>query len=68
VWDRLPHAARVIEVMRSFRIETQITALVSDCFDVSLSVDGHAASMKASGERGVSGFTSGVLRLGDTVT
>jgi ligand-binding SRPBCC domain-containing protein len=45
-----------------------IAAPAGDCFRLSLSVDAHAASMRASGERAVRGVTSGVLELGDTVT
>jgi ligand-binding SRPBCC domain-containing protein len=52
----------------SIRLETVIAAPARDCFDLSLSVDAHTASMKSSGERAVGGVTSGVMRLGDTVT
>jgi ligand-binding SRPBCC domain-containing protein len=38
------------------------------CFEESLSVDAHTASMSRSGERAVGGVTTGVMRLGDTVT
>ncbi|MCW2932699.1 MAG: cyclase [Actinomycetia bacterium] len=54
--------------MRSFRLETAIAAPVGDCFELSLSVDAHAASMRAAGERAVGGVTSGVMGPGDTVT
>lgn len=54
--------------MPSFRIETVIAAPVADCFDLSLSVDAHTASMGPSGERAVAGVTSGEMELGDTVT
>jgi ligand-binding SRPBCC domain-containing protein len=54
--------------VRFIRLETVIAAPVSDCFDLSLSVDAHTASMSASGERAVGGVTSGVMKLGDTVT
>ena len=54
--------------MPSFRLETVICAPVADCFDLSLSVDAHTASMGRSGERAVAGVTSGRLGLGDTVT
>ena len=50
------------------RLETVIAAPASDCFDLSLSVDAHTVSMRASGERAIGGATSGVLKLGDTVT
>jgi ligand-binding SRPBCC domain-containing protein len=52
----------------SIRLETVIGAPVGDCFDLSLSVDAHTASMSASGERAIGGVTSGVMKLGDTVT
>ncbi|MGH3405638.1 MAG: SRPBCC family protein [Streptosporangiaceae bacterium] len=45
-----------------------IAAPVCDCFGLSLSVDAHTASMSESGERAIGGVTSGVMKLGDTVT
>src|SRR6266487_7011670 len=54
--------------MRSIRLETVIAAPIGDCFDLSLSVDAHRASMSQSGERAIGGVTSGVMKLGDTVT
>ena len=54
--------------MRSIRLETVIAAPIGDCFDLSLSVDAHAASMRASKEQAIGGVTSGVMRLGDSVT
>jgi ligand-binding SRPBCC domain-containing protein len=45
-----------------------IAAPVGDCFDLSLSVDAHTASMRTSGERAIGGVTSGTMKLGDTVT
>jgi ligand-binding SRPBCC domain-containing protein len=50
------------------RLETVIAAPVADCFDLSLSVDAHTASMSGSGERAIGGVTSGVMKLGDSVT
>lgn len=52
------------------RIEllTEIPATPERCFELSLSVDAHRASMSESGERAVAGVTSGVMRLGDSVT
>jgi ligand-binding SRPBCC domain-containing protein len=50
------------------RLETIVAAPVEACFDLSLSVDAHTASMGPSGERAVAGVTSGLLRLDDTVT
>jgi len=54
--------------VRLIRLETLIAAPVAACFDLSLSVDAHTVSMAASGERAVAGVTSGVMKLGDTVT
>lgn len=47
---------------------TLVRASPEHCFDLSLSVDAHTASMADSGERAVAGVTSGVMGLGDTVT
>jgi ligand-binding SRPBCC domain-containing protein len=55
-------------VVRCIRLETVIEAPPGDCFGLSLSVDAHTASMRASGERAVGGVTSGAMKLGDTVT
>lgn len=49
-------------------LTTTIAATARTCFELSLSVDAHTSSMAASGERAVGGVTSGVMRLGDTVT
>jgi ligand-binding SRPBCC domain-containing protein len=54
--------------VRSIRLDTVIAAPIGDCFDLSLSVDAHTASMGASRERAIRGVTSGVMKLGDTVT
>jgi len=54
--------------VRFIRLETVIAAPIGDCFDLSLSVDAHTASTSASGEHAVGGVTSGVMKLGDTVT
>lgn len=54
--------------MSEFRIETLIAATIEDCFDLSISVDAHVASMENSGERAVGCVTSGRMGLGDTVT
>lgn len=54
--------------MPRFEIETEIAADPAQCFDLSLSVDAHAESMAASGERAVGGVTAGRMNLGDTVT
>jgi len=54
--------------VRCIRLETVIVAAIGDCFDLSLSVDAHTASMRRSDERAIGGVTSGALKLGDTVT
>lgn len=54
--------------MSSFRLKTIIVASAEECFDLSLSVDAHTASMGDSGERAIAGVTSGVMKLGDSVT
>jgi len=54
--------------MARFRVETELLASANVCFELSLSVDAHIASMKASGERAVAGVTGGTMTLGDTVT
>jgi ligand-binding SRPBCC domain-containing protein len=50
------------------QLETTIRAPIEACFDLSLSVDAHAASMTASAERPIAGVMSGLMQLGDTVT
>lgn len=50
------------------RLETVIAAPVGACFDLSLSVDAHTASMRGSGERAIGGVTHGAMKLGDRVT
>lgn len=54
--------------MSSLRLRTVIAASPEACFELSLSVDAHTSSMRASGERIVDGVRSGVMALGDTVT
>jgi ligand-binding SRPBCC domain-containing protein len=49
-------------------LETRIAASPERCFDLSLSVDLHLASTARTGERVVSGPTTGILALGDEVT
>jgi ligand-binding SRPBCC domain-containing protein len=54
--------------MRVIRLETVIAAPIGDCFDLALSVDAHTASMRESKEQAIGGVTSGVMKLGDSVT
>ncbi|MBZ0204025.1 MAG: SRPBCC family protein [Ignavibacteria bacterium] len=48
--------------------ETIIDAPIERCFLLSLSVDLHVLSAKATKEKAVAGKTSGILELGDSVT
>jgi ligand-binding SRPBCC domain-containing protein len=49
-------------------LTTRVAASARECFDLSLSVDAHVASMSRSGERVDAGIESGVMGLGDSVT
>jgi ligand-binding SRPBCC domain-containing protein len=54
--------------MPLIRLETYIDAPPERCFDLSLCVDLHHHSVAHTHERPVAGVTSGVMKLGDTVT
>ena len=54
--------------MPTIRLETSIDASLERCFDLSLSVDVHGHSVAHTHERPIAGATSGVMKLGDTVT
>ncbi|GAA1712747.1 hypothetical protein GCM10009809_06090 [Isoptericola hypogeus] len=54
--------------MQTIVLTAHLAAPPEACFEESLSVDAHTASMSRSGERAVGGVTTGVMRLGDTVT
>lgn len=54
--------------MPTIHLETLIAASPERCFDLSLSVDLHRDSVAHTHERPIAGVTSGVMRLGDTVT
>jgi len=54
--------------MSLIRLETYINAPIERCFDLSLNVDLHGQSVSHTHERPVAGVTSGVMKLGDTVT
>ena len=54
--------------MSTIHLETLIAATPERCFDLSLSVDLHRLSVAHTRERPIAGVTSGVMRLGDTVT
>lgn len=54
--------------MPRIELTTEVPATPAECFELSLSVDAHRSSMSDSGERAISGVTSGVMRRGDSVT
>ena len=54
--------------MSIIRVEIEIMAPLSVCFDLARSVDAHVESARTTGERAVGGVTSGLLNLGDEVT
>jgi ligand-binding SRPBCC domain-containing protein len=54
--------------MPTIHLETLIAAPPERCFDLSLSVDLHRQSVARTHERPIAGMTSGVMRLGDSVT
>ncbi len=54
--------------MPTIRLETVIAAPPERCFDLSLSVDLHQQSVAHTHERPIAGVTTGIMRLGDTVT
>jgi ligand-binding SRPBCC domain-containing protein len=54
--------------MPTIRLETSIDASPERCFDLSLSVDVHHRSVAHTHERPIAGVTTGVMKLGDTVT
>ncbi len=56
------------ESMPTIRLEMAIDASLELCFDLSLSVDLHRHSVAHTHERPIAGVTSGVMKLGDTVT
>ena len=54
--------------MSKIELSIQINAPVERCFDLSRSIDLHMESTKQTGERAISGKTSGLFELGETVT
>lgn len=54
--------------MPTIHLETLIAASPERCFDLSLSVDLHRDSVAHTHERPIAGVTTGIMRLGDTVT
>ncbi len=54
--------------MTTLAITTKINAPVQRCFDLSLSIDLHKASTAHTGEDAIAGVTTGLIRLGQSVT
>jgi len=54
--------------MPTIHLETMIRAPIELCFDLARSVDVHMASTNHTGERAISGITSGMMNLNDEVT
>jgi ligand-binding SRPBCC domain-containing protein len=54
--------------MSLIRVQIDINAPATVCFDMARSVDAHIESARTTGERAVAGVTSGMLNLGDEVT
>jgi ligand-binding SRPBCC domain-containing protein len=54
--------------MPTIRLETYIEATAERCFDLSLSIDLHRHSVAHTHERPIAGVTTGIMKLGDTVT
>jgi ligand-binding SRPBCC domain-containing protein len=54
--------------MTTIVVETRIRAPINLCFDLARDVDIHVQTSASTGERAVTGKTSGLLELGDSVT
>lgn len=54
--------------MTSFELVTMIAASPERVYDLSRSIEKHAASMAGSREQAVAGVTHGMLELGEYVT
>ena len=54
--------------MQVIRLETRIAAPAERCFRLSLSIDLHVHSTAATGERAISGVTTGLIGPGESVT
>lgn len=54
--------------MIKIELRTRINASISECFDLSRSIDLHIRSMNDSNEKAVGGKTSGLIYLGEHVT
>lgn len=54
--------------MPVIELKTIIRAPIERCFLLSLSVDLHKSSTKGTDEEAIAGITSGIMKMGDTVT
>ena len=54
--------------MPTLNLETKIAAPVERVFDLARSIDAHTSTTEGTGERPVSGRTSGLIEAGETVT
>ena len=54
--------------MPTIELKTKIKAPIERCFLLSLSVDLHLLSTEETNERAIAGVTSGLMKMGDTVT
>ena len=54
--------------MPIIKIETEINSNIKICFDLSRSIDLHKISTKQTNEKAISGKTSGLIKLNESVT
>ena len=54
--------------MPTINLTTLIDAPIERCFNLSLSIDLHAASTFGTNEKAVAGITTGIIKQGETVT
>ncbi len=54
--------------MTIINLTTEIKASIETCFDLSRDIDAHKLSAKDTNEKAISGRTSGLCELGDTIT
>ena len=54
--------------MELITLHTFINADINTCFDLAPNIDFHQESLKHSNEKAISGKTSGLIKLGESVT
>jgi ligand-binding SRPBCC domain-containing protein len=54
--------------MPTIELSISINASIERCFDMARSIDLHMESTKHTGEKAIAGRTSGLIKLGETVT